>query len=259
MKRKLAGAFALLLFAVSGLAANGAIVYVDATDGASGNTKTAPAVSGQVGAGATWTPVTVDAVDGQWRARTGFGIQPSATSPPSGAGLTTLNGTVYENGGNSGGDNAPRLMTTVAGLPNDTYNVYAYFWTDQTSSPWQIRAGVTDDANPLPRYTGSGASTTIGSAVGSAPDGGNAPVLIATDNAGGSGTPAGRRVWQVLLGQQIGTSLTVYVEDLPPTNGNERAWYDGIGYESATVPEPMSLATVGLGVTLLLSVSRRRA
>jgi hypothetical protein len=197
-------------------------------------------------------------VDGQWRARTGNGIQPTATSPPSGAGLTTLNGTVYESGGNSGGDDAPRLMTTVTGLPNDTYNVYVYFWNDQTNSPWQIRAGLTDDPNPLPRYVGSGTATTIGSAVGTAPDGGNLPVLIATDNAGGSGTPSGRRVWQVLLGQQTGTDIAVYVEDLPPTSSIQRAWYDGIGYESATVPEPTCLILAASAIMLVGSVGRKQ-
>ncbi len=252
---KVVGFTALVALLAGEFAAHGAIIYVDATDGASGNTQTALAVTGQVGVGAVWTPVAVDAVDGQWRARTGFGIQPTATTPPSGAGLATLNGTVYESGGNTGGDNAPRLRTTVSGLPVDTYNVYAYFWSDQAGSPWQIRAGLIDDANPLPRYQGSGIATTIGSAAGSAPDGGNLPVLIATDTAGGSNTPSGRRVWQVLLGQQTGSSISVYVEDLPPTNGNERAWYDGVGYER--IPEPTAMALIGIGLPFLIR-SRRR-
>jgi hypothetical protein len=250
------GVFAAMLLACT---AQAAIIYVDATSGLTGNTVTGATVNGPVGVGLPWSPVGGDAIDGQWRARTGFGIQPTETAPPSGIALATLNGTVFENGGNSGGDNAPRLRTTVSGLTPGIYNVYAYFWIDQNGSPWRIRAGLSDSADPLPLYVGSNVGTTLGSVSGTAPGGGNLPILIATDNATGgtTTTPPGRRVLQVLLGQLAGVSnLNVFIEDAPPTNGNERTWYDGIGYERV-IPEPSSLLLLMLGC-LAAAATRRR-
>jgi hypothetical protein len=212
------------------------IVYVDATSGASGNTVTALQPTGPVGDGTVWEPVEPDAVDGQWRARTGLGIPPTVTAPPSGVGLATFDGTVFESGGNSGGDDAPRLKTTVNGLAQGTYNVYVYFWIDQNGSPWRIRAGLHDSVAPLTLYEGSNLGATLGKESGKSEDG-YLPVVIATDNFGGASTPPGRRLLQVLLGQTTGTSINVFVEDAPPKNGVERSWYDGIGYVPAS-PNP---------------------
>jgi hypothetical protein len=216
--------------------AGAAIIYVDATDGAAGNTALAPSAGGGV-----WTTNTTDTVDAIWRFRTGFGLAPTATSPPSGAGSVTTGGagTVYESTGNTATpDDVPRVVTTVSGLPSDTYNVYVYFWSDQSNSPWRVRAGLTDDPNPLSLYLGS-----------NTPSGTPTPVNIATDSGG-------RIFYQVLLGQQTGTSLSVFVEDGPATGGTSRTWYDGIGYESA-IPEPASLAALGLGGLALLHRRRR--
>jgi hypothetical protein len=115
----------------------------------------------------------------------------------------------------------------VGGLSLGTYDVYVYYWSDQSSSPWRIRAGLEDTVDPLALFiTGSGTPT---------------PIQVGTDTSG-------RKLWQASLGQVTGTSISVFVEDAPAANGNNRTWYDGIGYE---VPEPATMVILSLGALLI--------
>ena len=136
-------------------------------------------------------------------------------------------------------DAVPRLVTTVNGLASATYNVYAYFWSDQNSSPWRIRAGLTDGTDPLPLFVG-----------GSAPSGSPLPIDTTVRNG------AGRILWQASLGTETGTQLKVYIDDAPATTNNERTWYDGVGYQA--VPEPGTLVLLALGVPAFMLAARRR-
>jgi hypothetical protein len=223
----------IVAVAVAAGTAEAAIVYVDATDGVSGNTAIAPSAGGGV-----WTTNGTDTVDGIWRLRSGFGLAPTTTSVPSGA-FDASGGTVYESTGNSSpSDNVPRLVTNVVGLAPALYNVYAYFWGDQNSSPWRIRAGLTDSVDPLGLFIG-----------GSSPSGSPLPI----DTGGRDG--AGRVLWQASLGQVTGNSFSVYVEDAPAANGNERTWYDGVGYER--IPEPTCAILLG-AASLMIVISLRR-
>ena len=133
-----------------------------------------------------------------------FGLAPTATTVPSGA-ITTTAGTVYESTGNTTpSDAVPRLVTTVGGLASATYNVYAYFWSDQASSPWRIRAGLTDTAADLPLFVGGGG--LAGSPV---------PVDTTVRDA------TGRVLWQASLGQVTGNSIKVFIDNAPATTNNE--------------------------------------
>jgi PEP-CTERM motif len=211
-----------------------AIVYLDATDGAGGNTAIAPSAGGGV-----WTTNGTDTAEGIWRLRTGFGLAPTATTVPTGA-FDAGSGTVYESSGNvSPSDDVPRLVTTKSGLAAGVYEVYTFFWADQNGSPWRIRTGLTDSVDPLPLFVGGGA-----------PSGSPLPI----DTGGRDG--AGRILWRASVGQATGSSISVYVEDAPATSGNERTWYDGIGYERV-VPEPTSFALLALGLVMLLNGRRK--
>jgi hypothetical protein len=126
------------------------------------------------------------------------------------------------------GKNARTLKTTISGLNADTtYEVFAYFWDDQSNSGWAIRAALTEAGLADNVYS---IYNTPGTQVGK--------------------DSAGRKMYQVSLGTVTGvTSQVVWINDLPTDNSNNRTWYDGVGY--AVVPEPATMAILGLGALLM--------
>ncbi len=188
----------------------GKIIYVDATDGNTGNTKLAT--------GGVFASVSADSgSDNLWRLRTGL----------------ANSGTIYEAGGQHGDANnpedCPRLVTTVSGLPEGTYKVYVYFWSDGSS--WRIRAGLNEKDVKLPLFCSGAVSqeaAPIGApaaAIAKAEDFKAAPLL----------SEGNRTLWQAYLGEVKGTTITVFVDDDPAHKTlNCRTWYDGIGYQLVT-------------------------
>lgn len=227
---------ALSCFAI-GVQAN--IIYVDATDGLGGNTR----VAGSAGGG-IFTPV-----------------QPPGTQGPANDNLWDVrafgnDATIYQNASSSATDNAQRLQTSVIGLQLNSYQVYAYFWSD-SSLTWRMGASLSDEAGDLPLYLPgmpgvtqfySGADATVYSS--SLPDNPfTTDVMIAEGN---------RRLYQVPLGVIYSSAFTVNIDDDPAqADQSQRTWYDGVGY--AVVPEPASAALIGLGALVGLFVIRRRS
>jgi hypothetical protein len=187
------------------------ITYVDANDGEKGNTKLA--------SGALLMPTTDGSgSDYLWRLRTGF-------ANPAGS------GTIYEAGGQYGDANnpedCPRLVTTVSGLPEGTYKVYVYFWSDDSN--WRIRADLKGKEQQLPLFYSravGGEQAPIGTppaALAKAEDFKVVPLL----------SEGNRTLWQAYIGEVKGTTITVFVDDDPAHKTHScRTWYDGIGYQA---------------------------
>lgn len=218
----------VLLAAVS----QSAITYVDAIFNSSqGGTPNTVLADG----GAAVPTSTTDTVDGLWRYRTGFGTPPSYTTEPTGTITLSSGCTVYEGTGNSSpSDNVPRVVTSAT-VASGAYDVYVYFWIDQSGSPWRIRAGLVNTPDPLEGFIGSNTFTADSS-----------PIAWVASDSGGP-----RRLMRAYLGQASGTSISVYVEDYPATNGNERTWYDGIGFTRVyNVPNSPSVTPTNVNGTV---------
>ena len=223
------------------------IIYVDA-DASNTTLADGSPLSGGV--------TTAGAADGLWRERA-FGNSAS----------------IFESNA-SGGEDAPRLRTTISGLTvGETYEVFAYFWGGGNAL-WRGRVSLTDEAGDLPGYntshfSGSSFSPMSGLTSFVAGDSGlnPGPLWTATGGVVDSGyftgtvisEEADRRLYQVSLGEVIATSssIDVFIDDLANTAQANRTWYDGVGFQVSAVPEPSSLTVIALGAIGLI-VRRRR-
>jgi hypothetical protein len=137
-------------------------------------------------------------------------------------------------------EDSPLLTTTVSGLENGTYNVYAIYEAKPTDgADWQIQAAIS--GQPLVTYNG-----TSGTATGTTWQDG---ALVER---------------QVLLGNVAVSDGTfaVDIDDWAGTRpGNEdfRTWYDGVSYVAAAPsPEPSSIALLITGLLGLLAYAWRK-
>jgi hypothetical protein len=203
MRKKSIGLILVLVLSLAA-ASQARIIYIDATDGAAGNTRL---VTGE-----EWTAVEVgndgSGDDGLWRRRPGFG-----------------NGnTIYESCGDYRNapydtEDCPRLVTSVD-VPEGDYEVYVYFW--DTNSTWRLRASLEDSEGQLPLFLPNDPNIVPADEKDF-----DAPVPLVT-------TSGGRIMWQVPLGTTGTTKkIQVYVDDDPSTlDSNKRTWFDGIGIKA---------------------------
>lgn len=163
--------------------------------------------------------------DDRWRERAGeWGLSDGDSIPPIGS--TVSGGEIYQSidSGQSGKDAAALKITIDDVSAGD--NLYVIFWSDQNGSPWSIRAGLD-----------LGSLTTFSPYSGS-------PIEIAYDGSG-------RVMWAGDLGEVASAgSYTIYIDDLPTDDSNQRTWFDGVA-AGEIIPEPATLALLGLGALVL--------
>lgn len=192
-KLTLAGALALPLHAQ--------LTYVDATDGAAGNTTL---TDGSI--------LTADDTTGAttWRQRDNAQFGSSAT--------------VFE-----GVDPSPEVKTTITGLtPGKLYEVYVHFWDPQSlTEDWNVRAGL--ESENLTLFSREGNAELAGSTAGVL-----ASTLIYNTAPTAFGPFAGRQNIAGYVGMAFadaGGNLEVFIDDLDSTDVNLRTWYDGVSYQ----------------------------
>ncbi|GAA5496532.1 PEP-CTERM protein-sorting domain-containing protein [Rubritalea squalenifaciens DSM 18772] len=140
----------------------------------------------------------------------------------------------YSSFGNGATDNANLTVTTsISGLANATYNVYAiYLGRTDGNDDGGIAAALTGDA--LVDYPDLVDTNTYA-------DGFSLGVTGASDS--------NWEAYAVKIGEVTGTTISVDAGLLSTTDtgsGIQRNTYLGIGYSLASVPEPSSTALIGL-------------
>lgn len=169
------------------------VTYVDAD--ATNTTR----IDGQ-SIGATMPTGAAGLVDGLWHERTGFGNAGSV--------LTSSE---------SGFENAPTLHTSITGLADGVYDVYAYFWSDNDED-WRLLAGLeADNLTDFRRFGSQHAAAEQFATPISASANSNDLLL-----------------YRAYLGRarvQDGLEIDVFVDDWQSLAGSAiRTWYDGVGY-----------------------------
>jgi hypothetical protein len=169
----------------------GRVSYIDAdtsnTTNADGNAFSPTGPSGSAGA-----------ADGKWHEYTVYG-----------------NGGSCYTAGDSGTENAPALKTTISGLADGTYDVFAYFWSDPKAD-WGVRGGFTSsDILNFNKQSSQHAEATQFSGT----------VEVVDDEA---------ILYRVYIGRKEvsgGASVDVYIDDYDGsfTNKPTRTTYDGVG------------------------------
>ncbi len=101
-------------------------------------------------------------------------------------------GNCWQNATRGSTDNADRLKTSVSGLADDTYDIYAYFWCDV--SGWKLAAFLTDNVGGDLRLFNTRSTSTTDAGLSSFTE----TVIVAEVR---------RTLCQVYLGQVTGTGF----------------------------------------------------
>lgn len=206
----LASAFLSILAA----SAHANITYVDAVEGASGNTF----ATGGSPSNTNWlsTVNNANAIQSQWARRS----------------LVGNGGTVFQ-ARHSIPSTMPELTTQITGLANGTYDVWVFFWDASTSNTWTISAGLTTGSLTTYSFDGLGDRTATKAA------------STLSFTAIPMTAEADRIMYGVNLGKAIvagGNAIDVYLDNLVGGDSVSRTWYDGVGYSLSSADPPLPSA-----------------
>lgn len=223
-----------------------AITYVDAQEGAGGNTF---ATGGSLAA-TDWIDTTSNAAgvdNANWMKRSGGNPGWSQHN-----GGDVIQGLVTTGNSNTLGE----ITTQISGLADGNYNVWVFFWEQIVSDTqdWVIDAGITSGSltsysSPAGPVTGSNSTLPV-----------NANTLDFSNSPSVVGAGGNQNMFAVNLGQVAvvgGSDIEIYVDKLFGNGSNNRTIFDGVGYELAPVPEPSSSLLIALA-GLALAARRRR-
>lgn len=186
------------------------ITYVDAVEGAAGNTY----ATGLAPSNTSWINPASDSGsdDDQWKIRT-FGNE----------------ATVFQ--ALHSGSSIPELTTEITGLADGTYDVWVFFWDGPNSNAWTISAGL--ESGALSTYSFDGPGDTSAPVTAGSLSFTNEPPPMTTEDP--------RILYAVKLGQETvsgGSAIQVFVDNEAGGGSNNRTWYDGVGYALAEPPPP---------------------
>ncbi|TWT87489.1 hypothetical protein Mal64_30280 [Pseudobythopirellula maris] len=114
-------------------------------------------------------------------------------------------------------ENAPMIKTTSEGVDAGAYDVFAYFWVEE-STDWRVSAGLTPDNLAVYRIRGAQHASV---------DEFDGTVVVDEGN---------RSLYKAYLGRvelSDGESVVAYIDDYSAF-GSGRVWYDGLGYAPVT-------------------------
>jgi hypothetical protein len=184
----------------------GLVHYVDAST--SNTTRSTGAAIGATGPNGNEAGAT--ATDNLWHWRTGTGNNSDVLA--SGATNTTTT------------ENAPTLRTTLSGLADGIYDVFAYFWANP-GQDWRLQAGFA--ANDLSLFRDNGAQQA--ESLQFDPMDPTVALTAASSSA----------LYRAYVGRKEvlgGTAIEIFIDDFVTstgfggTAGANRTWYDGVGY-----------------------------
>jgi len=211
----------------------GPITYLDAVEGASGNTFKTGGASNDT----SWVgPDSSSNNNTQWNQRLAV----------EGNDSTLFQGAV------TAGNARPQLTTRIAGLADGAYAIWAFYWdqvVDDTQN-WILSAGL--DPGSLTTYSSPGepvvSGTTKAGVTNAAELTFNTGVSV---QAGFSGGVYLRNLFGIRLGQvavSSGVPVRVYLDNNLNGGSGNRAWYDGVGYQRTGAPADTNAYVALLGV-----------
>ncbi len=211
------------------------ITYVDALEGAGGNTFATGGSQGDT----SWIANTDGSSDTGWSNRA----------------LADYNGdTIFQALPDGSAENIPELTTRISGLADGTYEIWTFYWDQvvSTDQNWSIATGLT--SGDLTTYSSPGQPAVPGATTVNVT---NAADLSFANNPNVTRNNGNNQMFGVYLGQVTvsgGSDIDVFVDMLiDGASGTSRTLYDGVGY--ALIPEPSTVLAGSLGALLLL---RRR-
>lgn len=196
------------------------ITYVDAVEGASGNTY----ATGSALADTSWESGTneTSGKEEQWTKLTGL--------EGNGDTLFQASHTTTD------GDQIPELTTEIRGLADGTYAIWAFYWdqTDSNSQNWTLSAGL--NSGSLASYRSPDEPSVTGADVNPVENAANLTFANSVVvEAGFNGSVFVRNLFGVYLGKVTvsggSSTVNVHIDNLLGGGSSNRTWYDGVGYQ----------------------------